>query len=102
MSIESAKEFYNRVATDPSLRAQIESSSSEERITLLQGLGYNFTQEEWEAATAEILETASIDEELNEIELEAVAGGITNWIRGIFPGVIALYGVIYPKPETYL
>lgn len=102
MSIESAKAFYQRVTTEPSFRAQIESYSGEERITFLQGLGYNFTQEEWEAATAEILETASIDEELNEIELEAVAGGTTNWIKAIFPGVIALYGVIYPKPDTHI
>lgn len=106
MSIESAKAFYQRITTDPAFRAQIESYSSEERISFLQGTGYNFTEEEWETATAEILETSSPDEELNEAELAAIAGGTKtiHWIKGVFPGVVALYGVILDPldPRDYL
>ncbi|MHC5771344.1 MAG: Nif11-like leader peptide family natural product precursor [Nostoc sp.] len=65
MSIESAKAFYQRVTTDENFRTQVESSPIEERGVLLQAAGYSFTQREWEAASAEILETTSIDEELN-------------------------------------
>ncbi|WP_392533430.1 Nif11-like leader peptide family RiPP precursor [Nostoc sp. C117] len=75
MSTESAKAFYQRVTTDTAFRSQIESSPIEERGTLLQAAGYYFTQIEWEAASAEILETTSIDGELNEAQLEAIAGG---------------------------
>ncbi|MBC1223654.1 Nif11-like leader peptide family natural product precursor [Nostoc sp. UCD121] len=84
MSIESAKAFYQRVTTDENFRTQVESSPIEERGTFLQAAGYSFTQREWEAASAEILETTSIDGELNEAQLEAIAGGRTP---------MALYGI---------
>jgi predicted ribosomally synthesized peptide with nif11-like leader len=84
MSIESAKAFYQRVTTDGAFRTQVESSPIEERGTFLQGAGYYFTQIEWETASAEILETTSIDGELDEVQLEAIAGGRTS---------VTLYGL---------
>ncbi|MHC5861238.1 Nif11-like leader peptide family RiPP precursor [Nostoc sp.] len=78
MSIENAKAFYQRVTTDEDFRTQVEISPIEERGTFLQAAGYYFTQTEWEAASAEILETTSIDRELNEAQLEAIAGGRTS------------------------
>ncbi|MBD2511521.1 Nif11-like leader peptide family natural product precursor [Nostoc muscorum FACHB-395] len=89
MSIESAKAFYQRVTTDEHFRTEVESSPIEERGTFLQAAGYSFTQREWETASAEILETTSIDGELNEAQLEAIAGG---------RGSIALYGL---PPELF-
>ncbi len=84
MSIESAKTFYQRVTTDEAFRTQIESYPTEERATVLREAGYDFTQEEWEAASAEILQTTSSEGELNEAQLEAIAGGVK---------AIALYGL---------
>ncbi|ACC81516.1 Nif11-like leader peptide family natural product precursor [Nostoc punctiforme] len=84
MSIESAKAFYQRVTTDEDFCTQVESSPIEERGTFLQAAGYYFTQREWEAASAEISETTSIGGELNEAQLEAIAGGRAS---------IAMYGL---------
>jgi predicted ribosomally synthesized peptide with nif11-like leader len=84
MSIESASAFYQRVTTDEAFRTQLQSTHSEERTAIIQHAGYDFTPEEWEAATAQILETAEVDRELNEAELESVAGGIQ---------MVALYGL---------
>ena len=100
MSIESAKAFYEKVTTEEAFRSQVESYPIEERGTFLQAAGYSFTQEEWETVTAEILEISST-EELNEAELQAIAGGIQFKLIG----PIALYG-IFPAyglpPETEL
>jgi predicted ribosomally synthesized peptide with nif11-like leader len=93
MSIESAKDFYQRVTTDEDFRTQVESYPIEERGTFLQAAGYAFTEEEWETTTGEMLE-ANSTEELDEAELEAIAGGIK---KSWYPGPIALYG-IFPAP----
>ncbi|WP_392533422.1 Nif11-like leader peptide family natural product precursor [Nostoc sp. C117] len=93
MSIESAKAFYQRVTTDEAFRTQVESYPIEERGTFLQAEGYAFTEEEWETTSAEMLE-ANSTEELDEAELEAIAGGIQ---KSCYPGPVALYG-IFPIP----
>lgn len=97
MSIESAKAFYQRVSTDLNFRAQIESYSIEERIKFLRESGYSFTEEEWKVATDENLDTTFTDGEINEAELDAVAGGQTlsvwtgktvgDWLEENYPGV---------------
>lgn len=76
MSVESASAFYQRVTTDEVFRTQLQNTASEERTAIIQAAGYNFTPEEWETATAQILETATGDRELSETDLEAIAGGI--------------------------
>ncbi len=97
MSIESANAFYQRITTDEAFRTQLQNTASEERTAIVQAAGYDFTPEEWEVATSHILETTETDKELNNAELEAIAGGI-------FP--VAAYGVIlppnlrWPKPKV--
>lgn len=90
MSIESAKAFYQRVTTDEAFQTQLQSAASEERTAIIQEAGYDFTPEEWEAATAQVLEAAEINRELNDAELEAIAGGVS-----ILPAV-TIYGVALP------
>ncbi len=76
MSIESAKAFYSRMTTDETFRSQVEQAASkEERQQILQAAGYDFTPEEWKAATAQIQESKA-DSELSEAQLEAVSGGV--------------------------
>jgi predicted ribosomally synthesized peptide with nif11-like leader len=76
MSIESAKAFYQRITTDEAFQTQLQSATNDERTAIIQQAGYDFTPKEWEAATAEVLEATEVDRELNEAELESVAGGI--------------------------
>jgi predicted ribosomally synthesized peptide with nif11-like leader len=84
MSIESAKAFYSRMTTDETFRSQLEQAASkEERQQIIQTAGYNFTPEEWKAATAQIQESKA-DSELSEAQLEAVSGGVA-----------AMYGAIW-------
>lgn len=91
MSVESAKAFYSRMTKDEAFRTQLEQAASkEERQQILQAGGYEFTQEEWEAVTAEIQASNSTNNELKDEELEAVAGGV-------FPITpVAAYGVVLP------
>lgn len=84
MSIESAKAFYSRIIADEAFRTQLQSTVSEERTAFIQAAGYDFTPEDWEAATEEALTEASSDRELDEAELESVAGGIQ---------MVAMYGL---------
>ena len=62
---------------------------------IIQEAGYDFTQEELETATAEILEKNSLSE-LSEEELELVFGGngYTPIIGPELPGPVPLYGVV--------
>ncbi len=96
MSLESVKAFYQRLAKDEEFRSRLEGlETSEQSSQLLQQAGYNFTEEEFENYTAELLES-NLNEgdlkDLNEQELEAVFGGMTP-----FPPIEALYGVIAPS-----
>ncbi|KYC40659.1 Nif11-like leader peptide family natural product precursor [Scytonema hofmannii PCC 7110] len=96
MSIESANAFYQRITTDEAFRTQLQNTASEGRTAIIQAAGYDFTPEEWEAATADILEASEANTELNDAQLEAIAGGILP---------VAAYGVIlppnlrWPKPK---
>lgn len=89
MSIESAKDFYDRLATDEAFRIQLLNAANEERTAIIQAAGYDFTPEEWESATAEILAVAEANPELDEAELEAIAGGV-------FPTIVTIYGSPLP------
>ena len=75
MSIESARAFYQRMTTDETFRASFEEALTEEESQqLMKSVGYDFTADEWKQAVMEI-QTASSDKELQEEELEAIAGG---------------------------
>jgi predicted ribosomally synthesized peptide with nif11-like leader len=91
MSIENAKAFYQRMTEDSDFRTPFESASTkEERQQLIKDAGYDFTADEWQEAVAEI-QAADSDEELQEEELEAIAGGIQ---------AVAMYGVIWPPDDV--
>jgi predicted ribosomally synthesized peptide with nif11-like leader len=90
MSIENAKAFYQRMTEDSEFRTPFEEASAkDERQQLIKDAGYDFTAEEWQDAVAEI-QAADSNEELQEEELEAIAGGI-------HPA--ADYGVVFPEDD---
>ena len=102
MSLENVRSFYERLATDEGFRAQIQGVKSKDECSqITKGAGYNFTSEEFEEFTAQVLELDTNDGELQDLdekELAAVFGGIA---------VQPLYGVprppikwppIYPQP----
>lgn len=77
MSIESAQAFYLRMTTDEAFRTQLQQAASiEERTSILQASGYEFTQEEWVAVTAQIQASTSADSVLSNAELTTVSGGV--------------------------
>ncbi|MDJ0845904.1 Nif11-like leader peptide family natural product precursor [Crocosphaera sp.] len=100
MSLENVKAFYQRLARDEQFRSDLsEVKSKEECSQLVQQAGYDFTQEEFDNYTSELLESSFNKGELsdlNEKELEAVFGGISGAI--VSPPIQALYGVIWPWP----
>ncbi|MBD0301453.1 MAG: Nif11-like leader peptide family natural product precursor [Tolypothrix sp. T3-bin4] len=79
MSIENVQAFYTKLANDEAFRAQIQGvKSKDEYSQVVKSAGYNFTQDEFEEYTAQLLESTAGDDELkdlNEEELEAVFGG---------------------------
>jgi predicted ribosomally synthesized peptide with nif11-like leader len=90
MTIENAKAFYQRMTEDKDFRTPFEEASTkEERQQLIKDAGYDFTADEWEEAITEIQATDS-NEELQEEELEAIAGGVQ---------AIAMYGVVWPRDD---
>lgn len=97
MSLENVRAFYEKLACDEGFRSQIQEVDNKEvGRELLEASGYNFTQEEFEEYTEQLLESGNSPEglrDLNEKELEAVFGGATSVLLPIgFP--ILLYGVV--------
>lgn len=90
--LEKVKEFWVRLVKDRSFRDRLANSSVEERNQYLDADGYNFTKEEFETATLEVIESKERGEfnELSEEELTAVVGGYTGDISKI---VLPMYGV---------
>ena len=84
MFLESVISFYKRLIKDQDFRSQLETTASpEECRKMIQEAGYEFTQEELEIATVQILEENRIKDldnsfsELSEQELELAFGGVT-------------------------
>ncbi|WP_375511289.1 Nif11-like leader peptide family RiPP precursor [uncultured Nostoc sp.] len=102
MSIANVQAFYAKLANDEAFRAQIQGVKSKEECNQrVKAAGYDFTQDEFEEYTAQLLESTAGDDELkdlNEEELEAVFGGASS-IAGR-SNIIArpLYGVIVSPP----
>lgn len=85
MSIESAREFYQKVSSDESFRTRIMNTPFTQRAEMVVAEGYTFHQEEWDLVTSEIsMPTSENEQEMSDEELELVAGGRTN---------VALYGL---------
>lgn len=101
MSLNNVRAFYERLINDEDFRGNLQKSQSpEESGQIINEGGYSFTQEEFEAFTAELVEQNTEHEylrDLGEQELEAVFGGISSALR-IFPWPIMMYGAVF----TYL
>lgn len=93
MSYEDVKAFYERLGTDEAFRTQIQGVNSKDECSqTVKSAGYDFTQEELQEYTAELLELAADEDELadlDEKELATIFGGTT---------ARALYGVITEPP----
>lgn len=98
MSLESAKAFYVKLATDAAFRSQFENTAEvDERRKFLQATDYDFMQEEFEAVTAQILESESVDSELSELneeKLAAVVGGAVSSMLDVYQPIRAIYGAV--------
>ena len=103
MSIENVQAFYAKLANDEAFRVQIQGVKSKEECSQrVKAAGYDFTQDEFEEYTAQLLESTAGDDELkdlNQEELEAVFGGVSS-ITGISTiGTQQLYGVVSEASE---
>ncbi|MEH2410024.1 Nif11-like leader peptide family natural product precursor [Nostoc sp.] len=109
MSIENVQAFYVRVANDETFRAQLQDiPSKDEASRIVNDAGYDFTQEEFEEYTTQLLESTTSEGELRDLdekELETVFGGFTGkygaqpscfkwWWPS--PKPQPLYGVVQP------
>ena len=94
MSKEHVKAFYERLAKDEVFKAQIEGAESQQKCSqIVREAGYDFTQEEFEEFTAQLLDSSAVEDngnELSEKTLEAVLGGIN-------PSPILIYGSVTPE-----
>jgi predicted ribosomally synthesized peptide with nif11-like leader len=97
MSLENVKAFYERLATDEVFSSQIQNVKNKDECSqIVKNAGYDFTQQEFEEYTVQLLESGATDGELmdlNEKELEAVFGGASSVI-GKLP--IQPIGVVWP------
>lgn len=107
MSRENVKAFYERLATDEGFRSQIQGVKNKDECSqIVKSSGYDFTQQEFEEYTAQLLESGATDGELmdlNEKELEAVFGGAISIIGKlpiqppdgvVLPPYQLMYGVV--------
>ncbi|MGD1950475.1 MAG: Nif11-like leader peptide family RiPP precursor [Leptolyngbyaceae cyanobacterium] len=116
--LEKVKEFLIRLVKDSVFITQLQTSSVDQVQSLLQDAGYDFSQEDFESATLQILDLKEQNQfhELSEAELVAAVGGwMRRYPRRRRPGrppidstgliVQPMYGVIieppvaHPKPE---
>jgi predicted ribosomally synthesized peptide with nif11-like leader len=84
MSIHDVKKFYEQLSQDEVFRDKIQNVSSKEDCSrIVKAAGYDFTQQEFEDYTAQLLDKNTSDNEdlveIGERELEAVHGGFLNW-----------------------
>ncbi|MBE9238507.1 Nif11-like leader peptide family natural product precursor [Anabaena aphanizomenioides LEGE 00250] len=97
MSFENVRAFYERLANDEAFRAEIQAVESKEAgQEILTNSGYDFTPEEFEEYTANLLETNVSEDgfrDLDEKELDAVFGGVSFLLR--YPRMVQMmYGVV--------
>ena len=111
MSFESLNQFFQEISQDPSQQQQLVQSAIDGEslvnkvVELGKEKGYDFTQAEaqdWiEAASAQMESQPNTERELNDEELESVAGGWTPFapIALLFTTVLAR-GAIKVGGET--
>jgi predicted ribosomally synthesized peptide with nif11-like leader len=102
MSLTDVKAFYQRLSADESLYQRVQNVTSKEECSqIVKAAGYDFTQQEFEEYTAQILENDPSNGELKDVsekELEAVVGGISSYLQIPFHGPYQCYGLPYPLP----
>lgn len=99
MSKQDVKAFYTRLAKDEAFKAQIEGAESQQKCSqIVQEAGYNFTQQEFEEFTAQLLDSSAVDDnndQLSEKTLEAIFGGINpSYFPIDFPSPYQIYGSV--------
>lgn len=105
MSLENVRAFYEKLASDEAFRQEIQTVDSKDAgREILQNAGFDFTSEEFEEYTEQLLESNTANEDLKDLnpqELEAVFGGA---IPVLFPGVwpILMYGVVITQVRSLL
>jgi predicted ribosomally synthesized peptide with nif11-like leader len=96
MSLQNVQAFYQRLAEDEAFRNQIQNVNSKEECSqIVKAAGYEFSQEEYEEYTIQLLESDPADSDLKDLseqELEAVFGGATSFIR-TRPPIEMMYGL---------
>jgi predicted ribosomally synthesized peptide with nif11-like leader len=95
MSLEHVKAFYEKLASDEAFRDQIQGVESKDECSqIVKAAGFDFTQEEFEEYTAQLLESTDPGDEIQDLgekELAAIFGGFIKK-----PTIQPLYGVIWP------
>ena len=96
MSLENVKSFYEYLEDNEAFRDQIKAAENKEQCSrIVKEAGFDFTLEEYEEYTYQLLESANSEDEIQDLgekELAAVFGGITGTTSIIRP----LYGVVWP------
>lgn len=102
MSLKNVQAFYKRLATDEAFHTQIQGVKNQTKCSqIVKAAGYDFTRQEYEEYTAQLLELETNEGELKELEekeLEAVLGGAST-LLGIRLYVQPKYGVVQPDFE---
>jgi len=80
MSLENVKSFYEYLEDDEAFRDQIKAAENKEECSqIVKEAGFDFTLEEYEEYTYQLLESANSEDEIQDLgkkELAAVFGGI--------------------------
>jgi predicted ribosomally synthesized peptide with nif11-like leader len=105
MSLENVKLFYAQLAIDEAFRTQVQSSKTKEECSqTVKNAGFDFTYQELEDYTAQMLNPPDDLSELGKAELESVIGGFSA-LTSKFPGggtwppswpPQQMYGVVWP------
>ncbi|MCF2152108.1 Nif11-like leader peptide family natural product precursor [Desmonostoc muscorum LEGE 12446] len=88
MALEHVKAFYERLAADEAFYKQLQGTKSKvECSQVVKDAGYDFTEQEFEKYTSQLLRLNTSDElrEMNEKELKAVFGGAYLFTTGAEP-----------------
>ncbi len=101
MTTKNVKAFYERLAIDEAFRVQINLAQSKQECSQIAlAAGYDFTQEEFEEFTRQLLDSLAADKalgELTERELEAAVGGAASSMLGFkYLPIHQEYGSVEP------
>jgi predicted ribosomally synthesized peptide with nif11-like leader len=103
MSLANVEAFYKRLSTDEAFRSRIQQVNSKDECSqIVKAAGYDFTPEEFEEYTAQLLESDGADGELRDMdekELEVVFGG-ASFLFSL--NSILIYGGVTPPWESWL